>query len=139
MANDMTMGLRLPNVWYRLSLVYLDSGKNRRRVTGVTRPGTPAIIVGSNGWVAWGLTNSGGSYLDLVGLDADTVQSLRYQVADGGSEQALRQVERILVKGAPAVDLSVIETRWGPAIQVGKKGYPVPWVAHEPNAVNFHF
>jgi penicillin G amidase len=138
MANDMHMGLRLPNVWYRLSLVYLDSGKNRRRVTGVTLPGTPAIIVGSNGRVAWGLTNSAGSYLDLVDLEADTMQSLRYQVADGGSEQALRQVERILVKGAPAVDLPVIETRWGPAIQVGKNVYAVHWVAHEPNAVNFH-
>ncbi len=138
MANDMHLGLRLPNVWYRLSLVYLDASRNRRRVTGVTLPGTPAIIVGSNGRVAWGLTNSAGSYLDLVGLDADTMESLRYQVADGGSEQAVRQVERIVVKGAPALDLPIIETRWGPAIQVAKKTYAVHWAAHEPNAVNLH-
>jgi penicillin G amidase len=137
-ANDMHLGLRLPNVWYRLSLVYPDAGGNRRRVTGVTLPGTPAIIVGSNGRVAWGLTNSAGSYLDLVSLDADTMQSLRYEVANGRSEQAQRQVERIAVKGAPAVDLPVVETRWGPAIQVGKKVYAVHWVAHEPNAVNLH-
>jgi penicillin G amidase len=138
MANDMHLGLRLPNVWYRLSLVYLDASRNRRRVTGVTLPGTPAIIVGSNGRVAWGLTNSAGSYLDLVGLDADTLESLRYQVADGGSEQAVHQVERIAVKGALAVDLPVIETRWGPAIQVARKTYAVHWAAHEPNAVNLH-
>src|SRR5260370_532260 len=138
MANDMHLGLRLPNVWYRLSLVYLDASRNRHRVTGVTLPGTPAIIVGSNGRVAWGLTNSAGSYLDLVGLDSDTMESLRYQVADGGSEQAVRQVERIVVKGAPAVDLPIIETRWGPAIQVAKKTYAVHWAAHEPNAVNLH-
>jgi penicillin G amidase len=138
MANDMHLGLRLPNVWYRLSLVYPDGSRNRRRVTGVTLPGTPAIIVGSNGRVAWGLTNSAGSYLDLVGLDAETMESLRYEVANGRSEQALRQVERIAVKGAPAVDLPVVETRWGPAIQVDKKVYAVHWVAHEPNAVNLH-
>jgi len=138
MANDMHLGLRLPNVWYRLSLVYLDASRNRRRVTGVTLPGTPAIIVGSNGRVAWGLTNSAGSYLDLVGLDADTMESLRYPVADGGSEQAVRQVERIVVKGAPTVDLPIIETRWGPAIQVAKKTYAVHWAAYEPNAVNLH-
>jgi penicillin G amidase len=138
MANDMHLGLRLPNYWYRLSLVYLGGGRNRRRVTGVTLPGTPAIIVGSNGRVAWGLTNSAGSYLDLVGLDADTMQSLRYEVANGGSELALRRVESIAVKGAPAVDLPVVETRWGPVIQVGKKVYAVHWVAHEPKAVNFH-
>jgi penicillin amidase len=138
MANDMHLGLRLPNVWYRLSLVYLDGGRNRRRVTGLTLPGTPAIIVGSNGRVAWGLTNSAGSYLDLVALNADTMQSLRYEVANGRSEQAQRQVESIAVKGAPAVDLPVVETRWGPAIQVGENVYAVHWVAHEPNAVNFH-
>jgi penicillin G amidase len=138
MANDMHLGLRLPNVWYRLSLVYPDAGGNRRRVTGVTLPGAPAVIVGSNGRVAWGLTNSAGSYLDLVSLDADAMQSLRYEVANGRLEQAQRQVERIAVKGAPAVDLPVVETRWGPAIQVGKKVYAVHWVAHEPNAVNLH-
>jgi len=138
MANDMHLRLRLPNVWYRLSLVYLDASRDRRRVTGVTLPGTPAIIVGSNGRVAWGLTNSAGSYLDLVGLDADTMESLRYQVADSGSEQAVRQVERIVVKGAPAIDLPIIETRWGPAIQVAKKTYAVHWTAHEANAVNLH-
>lgn len=138
MANDMHLGLRLPNVWYRLSLVYPDASRNRRRVTGVTLPGTPAIIVGSNGRVAWGLTNSAGSYLDLVGLDADTMESLHYQVADGGSEQAVRQIERIVVKGAPTVDLPIIETRWGPAIQIAKKTYAVHWTAHEPNAVNLH-
>ncbi len=138
LANDMHLGLRLPNVWYRLSLVYLDAGRTPRRVTGVSLPGTPAVVAGSNGRVAWGLTNSAGSYLDLVGLDGDTMESSRYQVANGGSEQALRQVERILVKGALAVDLPVIETRWGPAIQAGKKVYAVHWVAHEPNAVNFH-
>src|SRR5215475_3703370 len=131
MANDMHLGLRLPNVWYRLSLVYLDASRNRRRVTGVTLPGTPAIIVGSNGRVAWGLTNSAGSFLDLVAVDADTMQSLRYELANGRSEQARRQVERITVKGAPAVDLPVVETRWGPAIQVGEKVYAVHWVAHD--------
>lgn len=137
MANDMHLGLRLPNVWYRLSLVYVEGGRNRRRVTGVTLPGTPAIIVGSNGRVAWGLTNSAGSYLDLVGLNTDTMQSLRYEGANGRSEQARRHVESIAVKGAPAVDLPVVETRWGPAIQVGENVYAVHWVAHEPNAVNF--
>jgi penicillin amidase len=137
MANDMHLGLRLPNIWYRLSLAYPDEGGTLRRITGVSLPGTPAIIAGSNGRVAWGLTNSAGSYLDLVELDADATETLRYQVPDRGWEQARRQVETIVVKGAPAVDLPVIETRWGPAIRVGKKAYAVHWVAHEPNAVNF--
>jgi penicillin amidase len=72
----------------------------------------------------------------LVNLDDDTMESLHYKVADGRSEQAIRYTERIVVNGAPAVDVPVIETRWGPAIQIAKKTYAVHWVAHERNAVN---
>jgi penicillin amidase len=64
------------------------------------------------------------------------MESLHYDVADGGSEQATRHLERIVVKGAPAIDVPVVETRWGPAIQVAKKTYAVHWLAHERNAVN---
>ena len=135
-ANDMHLGLRLPNIWYRLSLVYPDAGGKLRRVTGVSLPGAPAVVVGSNGRVAWGFTNSSGNYLDLIGLDDDTVERLRYHVAGGGTEQAVRQTERIAVKGAPAVDLPIVETRWGPAIEVANKIYAIHWVAHDPNAVN---
>jgi penicillin amidase len=136
LASDMHLRLRLPNVSYRLSLAYLDAGGNPRRITGVSLPGTPLVIVGSNGRVAWTITNSAGSYLDLVGLDDDTLGSLQYRVPNAGSEQATRHLEKIVVKGAPAVDVPVIETRWGPAIQVAKKTYAVHWLAHEPNAVN---
>jgi penicillin amidase len=138
LANDMHLGLQLPNIWYRLSLVYPHAG-SKRRVTGASLPGAPVVIVGSNGRVAWSLTNSAGSYLDLIGLDRDTMETLRYHVAGGGSEQATRQAERIAVKGAPAVDLPIIETRWGPAIRAGQKIYAVHWVAHEPQAVNLGF
>lgn len=136
-ANDMHLGLRLPNIWYRLSLVYPGAGGILRRVTGASLPGTPAIVVGSNGRVAWGFTNSSGHYLDLVALDDDTMETLRYHNA-GNEEQATREVERIAVKGAPAVDLPIVETRWGPAIELAKKVYAVHWVAHDPNAVNLH-
>jgi penicillin G amidase len=51
LANDMHLGHSVPNIWYRASL---ETGG--RRVTGVTLPGTPAVIAGSNGDVAWGVT-----------------------------------------------------------------------------------
>jgi penicillin G amidase len=135
-ANDMHLGLELPNFWYRLSLVYPDPHGHPRRITGVSLPGVPTVIAGSNGRVAWSFTNSFGSYLDLITLDNDTMATLRYHVADGGVEQATREVETIAVRGAPSVDLPVVETRWGPAIEVDQKIYAVRWVAHDPQAVN---
>jgi len=138
LADDMHLGLRLPNIWYRLSLIHPDATGKPRQVTGVSLPGTPAIVVGSNGHVAWGFTNSSGHYLDLIGLEDDTTQTLIYHVAGGSTERATREVERIAVRGAQPVDLPVVETRWGPAIELAKKIYAVHWVAQDPNAVNFN-
>ena len=41
----------------------------RRTVIGVTVPGGPGIVVGSNGRIAWGFTNTQGDWSDLIELD----------------------------------------------------------------------
>src|SRR4030095_8260575 len=60
LANDMHLGLSVPNTWYRASFVWPDSNApdGIRHLTGLTLPGAPAIVVGSNGRIAWGFTNS---------------------------------------------------------------------------------
>jgi penicillin amidase len=40
----------------------------------VTLPGAPVVVVGSNGHVAWGFTNSYGDYVDLIALDTDAAK-----------------------------------------------------------------
>ncbi|HSN85138.1 MAG TPA: penicillin acylase family protein, partial [Thermoanaerobaculia bacterium] len=57
LADDMHLGIRVPNTWYRVSIVRPDGAGGSIRVTGVTLPGTPLVAVGSNGHVAWGFTN----------------------------------------------------------------------------------
>ena len=61
-ANDMHLDLGVPAVWYpaRLRL----AGEPALDITGVTLPGTPAVVAGSNGHVAWGFTNSYGDFTD---------------------------------------------------------------------------
>jgi penicillin amidase len=53
LADDMHLGLGVPNTWYRASLVFETAG-GERRVTGVMLPGSGFVVVGSNGQVAWG-------------------------------------------------------------------------------------
>ena len=65
-ANDMHLGLQVPSIWFRVDLVRPDL-----RLTGVTLPGMPLLVVGSNGSVAWGYTNSYGDWLDVVPLTDD--------------------------------------------------------------------
>jgi penicillin amidase len=134
-ASDMHLGLALPNIWYRLSLAYPAPDGSARRVTGVSLPGTPFVVAGSNGHVAWGFTNSYGRFVDLIELQRDPANPLRYKVP-GGWDEAQVVHERIDVNGAVSVDLPVVQTRWGPQLEVGKRAYALRWVAQDPQAVN---
>jgi penicillin amidase len=137
-ASDMHLGLALPNVWYRISLLFPVSGGGTRRITGVSLPGTPLVVAGSNGHIAWAFTNSYGRFVDLVELQRDPADPLRYRVAGGGWEKAQVIHERLDVKGGAGVDLPVIQTRWGPQIVVGQHAYALHWVAQDPQAVNLN-
>jgi penicillin amidase len=62
-ANDMHLNLRVPNVWYRARLIV--TGEQPLELNGVTLPGAPLLVAGSNGYVAWGFTNSYGDWQDV--------------------------------------------------------------------------
>ena len=67
-ANDMHLGIRVPgHLVPRLAGLARDrTASERQRLTGVTLPGDPGLVAGSNGHVAWGFTNSEGDWSDLV-------------------------------------------------------------------------
>lgn len=134
-ANDMHLGLRLPNVWYRLTLEF-PSAAGQRRISGVSLPGAPIVVAGSNGDIAWGFTNSYGHFMDLVRLDPDPADPTRYRGPADAWEPASETMERIEVKDGPPVMLPVRETRWGPVLQTGAHAYAVRWIAHLPEAAN---
>ncbi len=133
-ANDMHLGLRVPGTWYRLRLRVPSAGLD---VTGVSLPGTPAIIAGSNGKVAWGYTNSYGDFQDLVALTAVPGQAESYLDADGPQPIA-SEAEVIEVAGADAETLIVRKTRFGPVIADDGEGreLALAWTAHRPEAIN---
>lgn len=139
-ANDMHLGLRAPGLWFRARLRYTDARAPAGRVdvSGFTLPGIPAVIVGSNGHVAWGFTNSYGDWLDFYRVEWLDSDQQRYRVPEGA--QAIRQVtEQIAVKGAATVALPIRETRWGPITtdQADGSSLALRWTAHLPGALNF--
>ena len=79
-ANDMHLGLSLPEIWYRLSIhVAASPGHEAIQIAGVSLPGAPLVVVGSNTEVAWGFTNSYGHYVDLVEVQTDPANPVRYR------------------------------------------------------------
>ena len=137
-SDDMHLGLQLPNIWYRLALRFPDAQGRPRRVVGVSLPGTPpAVIVGSNGHVAWAYTNSYADTLDLVRLGTDAFHPGQVRTP-AGWETPVAHNETLLVKGEPAQTLTVLETSLGPIRTVEGTMYAVHWVAHSPDALNLH-
>ncbi|HEY6642575.1 penicillin acylase family protein [Povalibacter sp.] len=137
LANDMHLGLRLPHVWYRARMRAQGGAETPRDLVGVTLPGLPILVVGSNGRVAWGFTNSYGDWTDLVIIEVDPTNPDRYLVGDT-AEAFAKRAEIIAVRGAAPVSLDVKTTRWGPIVNQDAQGRPLAlaWTAHDPRATN---
>jgi len=135
-ANDMHLPLGVPNTWFRARLVWPggDGCGDRHEITGVTLAGTPAVVAGSTGRVAWGFTNSYGDWSDLVILETD---GGGYLTADGPRPFDV-VVETIDVRGADPVELEIRNTIWGPVIDEDHLGRPraLRWIAHDVEAAN---
>jgi penicillin amidase len=131
LANDMHLGLNVPNIWYRARLVVESAGID---ITGVSLPGGPAIVAGSNGSVAWGFTNSYADYQDLVVL-APAQGKDRYLTADG-PRAVQTETEIIEVAGGRPEALAVRRTIWGPVIGDDGDGHELvlAWTAHRDGA-----
>lgn len=138
-ANDMHLALRVPNLWFRSRLVYPDTAASDQQhdIIGISLPGVPIIVAGSNRHVAWSFTNSQGDFADWVRITIDDADSKRYLASDGW--QALSEFsETIHVHGAPDEVLMVYETEWGPVLAYDYDETPLAlaWTALRPGAIN---
>lgn len=131
LANELHLDLALPNIWYRAAFEWTDE-LGAHRVVGVTLPGAPAMVLGSNGHVAWGLTNSVVDTQDLVVLDVDPKDPNTYRTPEG-PRPFLRYPETLRIGGGGSEVLEVLETQWGPVVDEDHLGRPRAsrWVAHE--------
>lgn len=138
-ANDMHLDLRAPNLWFRTRLVYPDPADPAREVdvSGVSLPGAPSVIAGSNGHIAWGFTNSYIDVADWVRVERDPHDRLRYRTG-GGWERILVTHETIKVAGDTDATLTVEQTRWGPILAQDVDGAPLAlaWSASQPDGID---
>jgi penicillin amidase len=109
LANDPHLEYSLPSTWY---MVHLKAGD--LDVTGATLPGVPAVIMGHNQRVAWGMTNLEFDMQDLYRERIDG-QSGRYGYR-GQVEQARVERNMVPVKGQKAVEVVTLATRHGPLL-----------------------
>jgi len=134
-SNDMHLSLSTPNIYYRARLIV--EGDAPQEVSGVTLPGAPFVVAGSNTHIAWGYTNSYGDWTDAVVLRPGSEPGT-YQTP-GGDRAFAEYLEAIDVKGEDPVELRIRETIWGPVDEGANHPdgeIAVSWIAHHPEAVN---
>ncbi|MBV8501661.1 MAG: penicillin acylase family protein [Paucibacter sp.] len=132
-ANDMHLGIRVPHTWYKAQLRWKQDGREVV-MTGVTLPGMPAVVVGSNGKVAWGFTNSTCDWTDVIALKLDKTGT-KYLSPTGEKPLKIFK-ERIEVAGGEAVEVEVKETEWGPVLAAPFDRYALRWVAYDKEGLN---
>ena len=138
LANDPHLAPSAPGIWY---LAHLSDP--RIRVSGVTFPGVPGIVLGHNENIAWGATNVGPDVQDLY---AETFNEKgEYKAPSGWQKPSVRtetiKVRTNLLKTATETEtFEVTETRNGPVIleDSGKK-YALRWTALDPANNEFEF
>lgn len=130
LANDPHLRLTLPNIWYELQIHSPDFNTH-----GVSVPGMPAIVIGFNDRMAWGLTNASIDVLDAYKIKWQD-QSAGTYLLDGDTRQAELREEIIHIKGEPDHIETVWDTHWGPVLYKGdlqaNQNIAVKWMSALP-------
>ena len=95
----------------------------------MTLPGVPTLVVGSNGHIAWGFTNTTADWTDVVLLDVDPANPSMYRTPAGWRPFDTRKEQITVIRGTPSV-IEVRETIWGPVLEPDARGRQraVAWV-----------
>jgi len=134
LCNDPHLRLTLPSIWYA---IHLHSPSVN--VMGVSLPGSPAVIIGFNDSIAWGVTNAQRDLVDWFAISFENQKKDSYRV-DGAYQPTTKKIEEIKVRGAASFYDTVVYTQYGPITYDEKfhadedlNGYAFRWVAHDPS------
>jgi penicillin amidase len=130
LADDPHLGTSIPSIWYLAEL----QGETLH-VVGATFPGLPAVVIGHNERVAWGVTNMGPDVQDLYVERLNPANPNQYAV--DGSWQTIQVVEEVIEVDGEEQPLrwAARSTRHGPLISdVSDTGVPLAlqWTALQP-------
>jgi penicillin amidase len=133
LANDPHLAFSLPGIWYQ---VHLEAPG--LKAAGVSLPGIPAVIIGRNERIAWGITNL---HYDVQDLYLERVNAGAGVYEFQGTARQLRQErETVVARGAGRVEVPVMSTGHGPIIaSQGSAQLALRWAAAELGAFEFPF
>lgn len=134
LCNDPHLRLSLPSIWYEMHLV-----SPNMNVYGATLPGSPAVIIGFNDSIAWGVTNGGRDVRDWYQMKFKDATRSEYEY-NGEWLKSEKRVEVYKMPGGKQKIDTVIYTRYGPVVfdenfgeAESRKNLAMSWTAHIPS------
>jgi penicillin amidase len=136
LCNDPHLGLNLPSLWYEMQITTPEYS-----AYGATFPGSPAIIIGFNDNIAWGVTNAGRDVKDYYELKFKDSTMSEYMFNTQWRQADFRR-EVIKIKGSKdsiiehiaLTDFGVVmyDKTYQSSNKDGKY-IAVRWTAHDPS------
>ena len=117
LANDPHLGVQMPSIWYEIGLHCRPAGGEcSMNVTGFALAAAPAVIIGHNDSIAWGITNVGPDVFDLYRIRVNPSNPLQYEWNDEWRDMIVYEETVCFGDGAEPVTIQVRETHLGPII-----------------------
>lgn len=136
LANDPHLRPSAPGIWY---LTHLSAPG--MRVSGVTFPGVPGVVLGHNENIAWGATNVGPDVQDLYVVELDSknmYKSAKGKKAASIRKEVIKYRANLLSPELSEDQLEVVETEFGPVVsKEGNKSLALRWTSFDPNVAEF--
>jgi penicillin amidase len=129
LANDPHLEISLPPIWYEIHL-----NCPTMDVVGVSLPGVPLVIIGHNGSISWGITNS---CADVQDLYIEKLNSSKDMYLDKEGWKPLEKNEQIIwVRGEKKPEkIGISWTDHGPLISPtlveSRKPLSLSWTIYE--------
>ena len=132
LASDPHLGLNMPSLWYEVQIT-----TPTHSTYGASFPGSPAVIIGFNDSLAWGVTNAGRDVLDFYEIKFKDSTENEYWF-NGKWNTAEKRTEVIKVKDSADVIEQIPMTVWGPIMydahyqnpQSKGRNLAIQWTAH---------
>lgn len=134
LCNDPHLGLNLPSLWYEVQITTPSHS-----TYGASFPGSPAVIIGFNENIAWGVTNAGRDVLDYYDIKFRDTTMNEYWF-NGAWVKATHRREVIKVRGKPDQVENIALTVFGPVmydkaysnVSTAGKYLAIRWTALDP-------
>ncbi|MFA6449182.1 MAG: penicillin acylase family protein [bacterium] len=132
LSDDMHMGMPNPAIWYEFQLESPEFN-----VVGMTFPGTPGLMVGHNGSIAWGVTTAMYDVLDVYVEKPDPQKPETNYIYKGESLPYTEEKVEIRYKtpeGMKSETRTIKHTIHGPMISIDRLAPAISfrWTGHEP-------